>query len=337
MLRVNQGLRSRVSESFVFEDFSPALAQQLLVTKLADANLEVSGVAAALPGFSQRLCGLPAFANGRDVETLSRRIYGAVSMDANSHAQLEARHIESALSSLELERSQASAASTGTGAGAGAGAGAGMAGRDADGNALPAAYAVAPQQSRQQAAATDPAIATATATATAVTTAKTAATPPQLALETASSIATDAEQAVQTVQQEDQASSGLDAAFLASLQDELDRSGINSREGTLRLGGMKAGDPELAQFAARLAAATDASLEATLERIAEWQQARGSVEDQLHEQDREMEDALAEGRQAVCPIWRCRVCGRADKPYIACYVAPYIVGYASFDMPLPLR
>jgi hypothetical protein len=26
-------------------------------------------------------------------------------------------------------------------------------------------------------------------------------------------------------------------------------------------------------------------------------------------------------------IWRCGVCGRADKPYIACWVAPYIVRY----------
>jgi hypothetical protein len=100
---------------------------------------------------------------------------------------------------------------------------------------------------------------------------------------------------------------------------------------------MKAGDPELAQFAARLAAATDASLEATLERIAEWQQARGGVEDQMLEQESEMALALAQKRRALCPIWRCRVCGRADKPYIACYVAPFVVGYAEFDMPLPLR
>ena len=27
------------------------------------------------------------------------------------------------------------------------------------------------------------------------------------------------------------------------------------------------------------------------------------------------------------PIWRCGVCGRADKPWIACYVAPFIVRY----------
>jgi hypothetical protein len=26
-------------------------------------------------------------------------------------------------------------------------------------------------------------------------------------------------------------------------------------------------------------------------------------------------------------IWRCGACGRADKPYIACFVAPYIVRY----------
>jgi hypothetical protein len=240
MLRVNQGLRSRMSESLVFEDFSPALVQQLLVAKLADANLEVAAVAAALPGFSQRLCGVPAFANGRDVETLSRRIYGVVSMDENSHAQLETRHIEAALSTLELERRTASAASTG--------AGAGTAGRDADGNVLPAAYAVASRQQTASAPAT--ATATATAVATAIATATATATAPQLvdtplALETASSIATeteqieqteqreDTDQAIQTVQHHDHEAtgsgldgSGLDADFLATSQDVLDRSGV---------------------------------------------------------------------------------------------------------------
>jgi hypothetical protein len=190
--------------------------------------------------------------------------------------------------------------------------------------------AMAPQLSFQQAAAPTFTIVTASATEPRLA-------PPQVALETASSIAAETEQAVQTEQQEDEASCGLDIVFLTSMQAELDRSGINSREGTLRLAGMMAGDPELAQFAARLAAATGASLEATLERIAEWQRARGGVEDQLLEQDSEMETALALKRRAMCPIWRCRVCGRADKPYIACYVDPYIVGYREFDMPLPLR
>lgn len=32
------------------------------------------------------------------------------------------------------------------------------------------------------------------------------------------------------------------------------------------------------------------------------------------------------------PIWRCGVCGRADKPWIACYVAPFIVGYEHVDL-----
>jgi hypothetical protein len=32
------------------------------------------------------------------------------------------------------------------------------------------------------------------------------------------------------------------------------------------------------------------------------------------------------------PIWRCAVCGAADKPYIACYVAPYVVRYEEREL-----
>ena len=102
---------------------------------------------------------------------------------------------------------------------------------------------------------------------------------------------------------------------------------------------MQLGDPELARFAEQLAAATGVSFDVAMDRIAAWQRDREGVEDKLVEQDNEMASTLAQKRRALCPIWRCSVCGRADKPYIACYVAPYVVGYEMFDMPLflPLR
>lgn len=36
-------------------------------------------------------------------------------------------------------------------------------------------------------------------------------------------------------------------------------------------------------------------------------------------------------KRKLRPIWRCRVCGRADMPFIACYVAPFIVRYDETD------
>ena len=45
------------------------------------------------------------------------------------------------------------------------------------------------------------------------------------------------------------------------------------------------------------------------------------AQQQLQEQVKELE------KRKLRPIWRCGVCGRADKPYIVCYVAPYVVRY----------
>jgi rubrerythrin len=47
-------------------------------------------------------------------------------------------------------------------------------------------------------------------------------------------------------------------------------------------------------------------------------------------QQEKLKKALQEQEKAkteLVPIWRCAVCGRADMPYIACTVAPYIVRY----------
>ncbi len=47
----------------------------------------------------------------------------------------------------------------------------------------------------------------------------------------------------------------------------------------------------------------------------------------------EEEIALAKKvrRKARLAIWRCAVCGRANMPYIACYVAPFICESREFD------
>lgn len=52
----------------------------------------------------------------------------------------------------------------------------------------------------------------------------------------------------------------------------------------------------------------------------------------MRAQEKEVEAAKAERRKAMVPIWRCGVCGRADKPYIACYVAPFIVRYEEIEV-----
>jgi hypothetical protein len=47
----------------------------------------------------------------------------------------------------------------------------------------------------------------------------------------------------------------------------------------------------------------------------------------VHEQLRQHEFEKKAGKQKLRAIWRCAVCGRADKPWVACWVSPYIVRY----------
>ena len=54
----------------------------------------------------------------------------------------------------------------------------------------------------------------------------------------------------------------------------------------------------------------------------------------MKEQEKEIKLAKADRRKALVPIWRCSVCGRADKPYIACYVAPFILRYEEVQYPI---
>ena len=63
-----------------------------------------------------------------------------------------------------------------------------------------------------------------------------------------------------------------------------------------------------------------------------WQQNQEDIRDKLNEQAKEVAKAKLEKRKAMVPIWRCAVCGRADLPYIACFVSPYIVRYQEVDI-----
>ena len=63
------------------------------------------------------------------------------------------------------------------------------------------------------------------------------------------------------------------------------------------------------------------------DKLLEWQKMQLDVREKMEEQEKEVELAKAQNRKALVPIWRCGVCGRADKPYIACFVQPFIVRY----------
>jgi hypothetical protein len=61
--------------------------------------------------------------------------------------------------------------------------------------------------------------------------------------------------------------------------------------------------------------------------VTDWQAKQAVVRSKVEAQENETQKARAEKRKALVPVWRCGVCGRADKNYIVCYVAPFIVRY----------
>jgi rubrerythrin len=65
--------------------------------------------------------------------------------------------------------------------------------------------------------------------------------------------------------------------------------------------------------------------------VKDWQGMQKEVEDLLEAAEKEQQQAKLMKRKSMIPIWRCAVCGRDDKPYIACWVSPYIVRYEERD------
>jgi rubrerythrin len=114
---------------------------------------------------------------------------------------------------------------------------------------------------------------------------------------------------------------------LVALQTILDQRDMNTAQGVEYLSTLSAFDEEFIDLAGEIAAALGVSLNEATKKLLEWQSRQVDVREKMREQEVETQLAKEEGRQALVPIWRCGVCGRADKPYIACYVAPFIVRY----------
>jgi hypothetical protein len=76
LMRVNQGLRSRISRRVVFPNFNVEDSCELMLLKLAEEELVLDGDAsAALPALMKQLVDLDSFSNGRDVVTWANRVY----------------------------------------------------------------------------------------------------------------------------------------------------------------------------------------------------------------------------------------------------------------------
>jgi SpoVK/Ycf46/Vps4 family AAA+-type ATPase len=329
MLAVNPGLRSRFTERVHFMDFDAETVCDMLTTSIErelqaeaiammGASHHVSTAAASshspslmafdvkqhLKVIANRLITLSGFANGRDCETFLAKLeiaracqFTDSGSDEVTIATLEEAFRE--LATLKQDNCTVSSAAN-------------------------ASHVTKKHQQEQQAFQTH-----------------TRPAPPPPMITTTSSAATSVEEEVFKAEEEmkvqeelanglknhDEGKNDQKKAFLVKLQSTLDRLGLNSAQGVERLSTLDPNHPEILAIAHDIARSCGFDLKTVKAMLAEWSSDQETVRDLLRQQKEEEAQAKAQGRAVAVPIWRCGVCGRADLPYIACYVQPFIVRY----------
>ena len=114
---------------------------------------------------------------------------------------------------------------------------------------------------------------------------------------------------------------GMNSYLLRSLQNFVDEQGLGSQEGARHLAQLDPQSSDFAELVERLVRELDMSPVEAKAQLFEWQSKQKDLEEMVQEQK------MRSKAMGARPIWRCGVCGRADKPWIACYVAPFIVRY----------
>jgi rubrerythrin len=119
---------------------------------------------------------------------------------------------------------------------------------------------------------------------------------------------------------------GMDPVFLKTLQNAIDAMGLGSEDGANRLKKLSPDSKEFTDLICELERDTGLSYDDAKAKLIEWQSLQENLEAMIQQEKQKTKTLGAR------PIWRCGVCGRADKPWIACYVAPFIVRYEKVPM-----
>jgi hypothetical protein len=293
MLAVNPGLQSRFARKIRFHNLTAAHVSELFLCKLQDRFSEIMtpGARAQLPRLCQHLTRTQGFSNGRDVETWARKVTRKAA--GSNAAAIDDRMLHETLMDLVSEReSNAHAA-----------------------HAATSAPRTQPTPQAQDSASARPPPAAVTAAAP-PTIDRQPAQPPPAATATAAASGP----AVNVVKGQS-LFSDLPSDQLRHLQTVLDSFGLSSEAGTHALcaGGIDGPMGAALMHALQQQCSMHPAIARQL--LERWIEAQRQLEEQVQEAR----------RRRLRPIWRCGVCGRADKPFIACYVAPYIVRLEAVD------
>lgn len=298
MLKTNQGLRSRFSEKLPFDDFTPEVAGKLLLANLSQREILLADDAVdELEGICAELASAPDWSNGRDIENWTKRIYREVALSFQAGGQGETELVASldilrrTANSLILSKKDQSG-EQGNG----------------DGGILKRMLPRPP---------------TSFATASEFTSMHTL----DRKIEIKNAEPNVEEEEVKTpktrVNEDSGMSTGMSKTELKALQAVLDDLGLNSEDGMRGIGDEDPNGPRMSQLARALAGSLRIDVAKAREMLVGWQMAQKNVQKEM----KKAREKMAKKGKQVVPIWRCRVCGRADLPYIACYVDPYIARY----------
>ena len=292
----NRGMRSRFSERVHFSDFDADATVQLFQMELKKRNIpmeETEQSAAKILDMANRLTATKNFGNGRDIVSWAGNTYKAVAKEFSKGKHKRAyAEITSSMECIQAAL---------------------------DSMLKSREVKLGGQKcTRVNKIGTD------------ATESEDRATPPKSAITQTIRMDTDTNQqqietapsdTATTEEEQENLFRGVDRQVLRTLQDFVDREGLSSEEGTRRLAYLAPTGAEFANLVARLQNELNMSHADATAQLLEWQSAHKDLEKELTEQ------AIKTKTLGVRPIWRCGVCGRADKPWIACYVAPFIVGY----------
>ena len=304
MLKVNQGLRSRFAEKIHFEDLSLETICTAFVEKLGNHNLRdkiSDDTKKVLPDLAKILKDHPSFSNYRDVETWAKNTFGTVAsrvkLKSCSNIEVTPIDIKNALEDLLRMQGLSNESMTD------------------ESKTKKRILPVTPERKLAFKTSSSFSHANPSSTNTTVTT-----TPPQVetAKETNKSLEpTPFPKTVRAHSEEKSFFTDILPANLAALQSTLDEVNLNSEEGIGKIVDVDESSEFFQGLVRKLTVKLNISPINARELLRKWKQAQAKL--------KELKTEVA--KKKLRAIWRCGVCGRADKPYIACYVAPFIVRY----------
>ena len=289
----NPGMRSRFSERVPFCDFDAYATVELLQSELRKRSipLDVEG-SNRVSQMAERLVNSDGFANGRDIVTWADRTYKAIAKKYSNIKERKRGYISMTSSIDNVEEALNDMLSSREVRLGGQKCGAlTRSGRDAT-------------EGEDQTKSPPP--------------------PPLTKVLLETEMDREARETDSNLVAEEQPENlfeGIDGSVLRKLQDFIDEQDLGSEGGARRLASIDPGSKEFADLVARLQRELNMSHEDATSQLTEWQSRHEDLEEVLTKQ------VHKEKTLGVRPIWRCGVCAQADKPWIACYVAPFIVRY----------